>query len=46
MVKANSLTDLSELASIKFPVEIYELYPLRDMGTGGAESGVTPPAVE
>ncbi len=47
MVKANALTDLSELKAIKLPVEeqIYP-YPLyRDSAVGGtAGSGVAPPA--
>ncbi len=43
MVKANSLTDMSELAAIKLPVEQSYPYPLRGMGIGGAEGGVAPP---
>jgi uncharacterized secreted protein with C-terminal beta-propeller domain len=47
MVKANSLTDLSELAAIKLPVEQPDIYPLRGgTGIGGAEGGMVTPALE
>jgi len=46
MVKANALSDLSELAAVKLPVEQPDIYPLyRGMGTGGAE-GIATPAAE
>ncbi len=47
VVKANSLSDLSELAAVKLPVEQPEIYPLYKSGTGGGvATGIATPPME